>query len=140
MLVKTMTYKDFNGEERTEDFYFNLTEAELTEMSLSVNGGLDAYIKRIIAAQDTAELIKLFKELIQKAYGEKSLDGKRFIKNPELLEAFMQTNAYSDFFMELAKDSKAASDFVNGIIPANLEEELKKTQAAQGAEANNVAK
>lgn len=140
MLVKTITYKDFNGEERTEDFYFNLTEAELTEMSLSVNGGLDAYIKRIIAAQDTAELIKLFKELIQKAYGEKSLDGKRFIKNPELLEAFMQTNAYSDFFMELAKDSKAASDFVNGIIPANLEEELKKTQAAQGAEANNVAK
>ena len=140
MLVKTITYKDFNGEERTEDFYFNLTEAELTEMSLSVNGGLDAYIKRIIAAQDTAELIKLFKELIQKAYGEKSLDGKRFIKNSELLEAFMQTNAYSDFFMELATDSKAASDFVNGIIPSNIEEELKKTQAAQGAEANNVAK
>lgn len=136
MIIKTMTYKDFNGEERTEDFYFNLTEAELAEMSLSVNGGLDEYIKRIIAAHDTPELVKLFKELIQKAYGEKSLDGKRFIKSPELTEAFMQTNAYSDFFMELARDSKAAADFVNGIIPSNIEEQVKKIQEE---EANKTA-
>lgn len=137
MLVKNITYPDFNGDERNEDFYFNLNDAELTEMSLSINGGLDAYIKRIIDAKDTKELIKLFKDLILKSYGVKSLDGKRFIKSAELTEEFTQTNAYSILFMELATDSKAAANFVNGIIPSDLEEKVKKFQEEESKKAEN---
>lgn len=117
MLKKTITYTDYNDVERTEDFYFNLTKAEMAEMELSTEGGLADMIKRIVAAKDTPTIISVFKKLILKAYGEKSADGKRFIKSEELSTGFSQTEAYSVLFMELATDDKAASDFVNGIIP-----------------------
>lgn len=120
MLKKTITYTDYNGSERTEDFYFNLTKAEIMEMELSTTGGLAEMMQRIVAAQDTPALIKLFKDLILKAYGEKSPDGKRFIKSEEIATAFSQTEAYSILFMTLATDDKAAADFVNGIVPAEL--------------------
>ena len=117
MLKKTITYTDYNGITRTEDFYFNLTKAEIMEMQLSTNGGLDVMIKKIIDSQDAPSIIKIFKELILKAYGEKSDDGKRFIKSKEISEGFAQTEAYSQLFMELATDTDAASKFVNGIVP-----------------------
>lgn len=120
MLKKTITYTDYNGTERTEDFYFNLTKAEITEMELSVNGGLSEMIQGIISAQDTPSLIKIFKDLILRAYGVKSPDGKRFIKNDDIKTEFSQTEAYSQLFMELATDSDAASTFVNGIVPSEL--------------------
>ena len=118
MLKKTITYTDYNGITRTEDFYFNLTKAEIMEMQLSTNGGLDVMIKKIIDSQDAPSIIKIFKELILKAYGEKSDDGKRFVKSKEISEGFAQTGAYSQLFMELATDTDAASKFVNGIVPA----------------------
>ena len=118
MLKKTITYTDYNGITRTEDFYFNLTKAEIMEMQLSTNGGLDVMIKKIIDSQDAPSIIKIFKELILKAYGEKSDDGKRFVKSKEISEGFAQTEAYSQLFMELATDTDAASKFVNGIVPA----------------------
>lgn len=117
-----MTYKDFNDEERNEDFFFNLTKAEITEMELSTEGGLGATIERITKAKDTPSIIKIFKELILKSYGVKSPDGKRFIKSPELSEEFAQTNAYSDLFVKLASDSTEAAAFVNGIMPADIKE------------------
>lgn len=117
MLKKTIKYTDYDGVERSEDFYFNLTKAELTEMNLSVKGGLENLIKQIVAAQDTPEIIKIFKEIILKSYGQKSLDGKRFIKSPELTEEFTQTEAYSELFMELATNADAATAFINGIVP-----------------------
>ena len=117
MLKKTITYTDFNGNSRTEDFYFNLNEAEITEMELSVDGGLVEMIRRITAAQDGKQIIATFKDLILRAYGEKSADGKRFIKNQALRDAFEQTNAYSQLFMKLATDADEASAFVAGIIP-----------------------
>ena len=117
MLKKTITYTDFNGMERSEDFYFNLTKAEIMEMEMSTVGGLSEMIQRIIAAQDTPSIIKIFKDLVLKSYGEKSADGKRFIKTPEITEAFSQTEAYSVLFMELATNADAAAAFVNGIIP-----------------------
>ena len=119
MLKKTITYTDYNGTERTEDFYFNLTKAEIMEMEMSTSGGLAESIQRIVAAQDAPAIIKIFKDLVLKAYGEKSPDGRRFIKSDEITEAFSQTEAYSILFMELATDDKAAAKFVNGIIPAN---------------------
>lgn len=118
MLKRTITYPDYNGGSRTEDFYFNLTQAEITEMELSVDGGLIEMINRIVAAQDGKQIIATFKDIILRAYGEKSPDGKRFIKSQELRDAFSQTEAYSQLFMELATDADAAAAFVNGIVPA----------------------
>ena len=117
MLKKTITYTDYNGTERTEDFYFNLSKAELMEMEMGIDGGMSAMVEKIIAAQNTPQLIKLFKELILKSYGEKSADGKRFIKSEELSTAFSQTEAYSDLYMLLATNADEASKFVNGITP-----------------------
>lgn len=128
MLKKTITYTDYNGVERTEDFYFNLSKAEVLEMELGVAGGLTEMIKKIIAANDTPTLIKIFKDLVLKAYGEKSADGKRFIKSPELSEAFSQTEAYSKLFLELAVNDVEAAAFVNGIIPSDLAKEVAKRQ------------
>lgn len=121
MLKKTMTYTDFNGETRKEDFFFNLTRAEVTELELSENGGLSDKIKRITESKDVPEILQVFKNLILKSYGVKSPDGKRFIKSPELSEEFSQTEAYSDLFMELAQNSDAAAAFVNGIMPQNVQ-------------------
>ena len=118
MLKKTITYTDYNGSERTEDFYFNLSKAEVMEMEMSTTGGLAETITKIVAAQDSPAIIKIFKELVLKAYGEKSPDGKRFIKSDEIATAFSQTEAYSNLFMELATDAEAAAAFVNGITPA----------------------
>lgn len=121
MLKKTVTYVDFNGVERTEDFYFNLTKAEVTEMELSVNGGLSKMIEEIVKSNDNMRIVNLFKEMVLKAYGEKSEDGRRFIKSEELSKAFSQTEAYSEIFMELALNEGKAADFINGILPANLD-------------------
>lgn len=121
MLKITKTYEDYNDNERTEDFYFNLTKAEIMEMEMSTNGGLAEMIQRIVAAQDGPSIMKLFKDLILKAYGQKSPDGKRFIKNDAIKEEFAQTEAYSMIFMELATDADAAAKFVNGILPADID-------------------
>lgn len=126
MLKKTITYPGCDGIERTEDFYFNLSKAELMEMELGTTGGMTVMINRIVSAQDIATLVKIFKDLILKAYGEKSADGRRFIKSEELSTAFSQTEAYSKLFMELATDDKAASEFINGIMPADVVEKAKQ--------------
>lgn len=117
MLKKTITYTDYNDVERTEDFYFNLTKAEIMEMEMSTSGGLGEMINKIVAAQDAPSIIKIFKDLVLKAYGQKSPDGRRFIKSEELRREFEQTEAYSQLFMELATNADEASAFVNGIIP-----------------------
>ena len=129
MYKKTITYPDYNGEEIKEDFYFNLTKAEILEMQLEKEGGLAEKIQAIVDSKNVPELIKIFKELILRSYGKKSDDGKRFIKSPELSREFTQTEAYSELFMELATDSDAASAFINGIIPSNLAKELPASVA-----------
>lgn len=126
MLKKTIKYIDYNGSERTEDFYFNLSKAEIMEMEMSTTGGLTEMISKIVATQDAPAIIKIFKDLVLRAYGEKSPDGKRFIKSEEISTAFAQSEAYSNLFMELAFDADAASNFVNGIIPKDLTKELNK--------------
>lgn len=130
MLKKHIAYTDYNGVNREEDFYFNLSKAEIMEMELSTTGGLTERINKIIAAQDTSTIIKMFKDLVLKAYGVKSDDGRRFIKSEELKNDFAQTEAYSILFMELATDADKAAEFVNGIVPSDMAE------AAKGATAN----
>ena len=121
MLKKTVTYVDYNGVERTEDFYFNLTKAEVAEIEMSVQGGFSKMLEEIVASKDNVQIVNLFKQMVLKSYGEKSPDGRRFVKSEEIAQAFAQTEAYSEIFMELALDEKKAADFVNGILPANLD-------------------
>lgn len=125
MLTKKIKYTDYNGVEREEDFLFNLSKAELMEMELGTMGGLADMIKNIVAANDTPQIVKIFKELVLKAYGEKSLDGKRFIKVDEkgnpLSIGFSQTEAYSNLFMELATDAEKAAQFIRGIVPGDID-------------------
>lgn len=132
MIKKTITYSDFNGNERTEDFYFNLTKAEITKMELSTKGGLAEMIQRIVAAQDTPAIIEVFEDLIKRSYGVKTPDGRGFVKKAEDLEAFMATEAYSQLFMELATDADAAGKFVNGVVPADMAKQI----AAEAAKNN----
>ena len=138
MLKKTIKYTDYNGVERTEDFYFNLNKAEIMEMQLTTVGGLDAYLKKIISAQDMPTLMRIFKDLILKSYGVKSDDGRRFIKNEKLREEFEQTEAYSILYMELSTDAEAAAAFVNGIIPADVAKQLPKDPNEIAAQMANM--
>lgn len=125
MLKKTISYFDYDGNERTEDFYFNLSKAECMEMELSTKGGLEQYINTIIQEKDHQKIVETFKTLILKSYGEKSPDGKYFMKSPEISAKFAATEAYSELFMLLASDADEASKFVNGIVP-EIPEDLKK--------------
>ena len=130
MLKETIKYTDYNGVERTEDFWFHLSKAELMEWEMGTTGGLAEMIKRLVDAQDAPAIIKIFKELVLKAYGQKSPDGKRFIKSEELSTEFSQTEAYSQLFMDLATDVDKAAAFVNGIMPSDM---VEKAAAASSA-------
>ena len=130
MLKKTITYEDFNGVERKEDFYFNLSKAEIMEMQFGTVGGLDVMLKKIIDAKDVKSIMDTFKMLILKAYGIKSDDGRRFIKSEEIYKEFEQTEAYSILYMELASDDNAAAEFVNGIIPKDVATEVSNQMKA----------
>lgn len=124
MYTIPVTYTDYNGNKRTENFSFNLNKAEIAKMELSVKGGLAEMIQRIIDAQDQPALISVFEELIHKSYGVKTPDGRGFVKRAEDLESFISTEAYSELFMKLATDSDAAAKFLNGIIPADMANQL----------------
>lgn len=133
MYIREIEYTDYNGDTRKKNFYFNLTSAELIEMELSADGGFDKYIERIANAQKTPEIVKVFKELITKSYGEKSDDGESFIKiDPKtgrpFSEAFEQTAAYSVLFTQLITDADAAAEFINQVIPADAAEAFKKAR------------
>lgn len=130
MLKKTITYVDYDGVERTEDFYFNLSEAELIKMETRVNGGMRAMLERIVKANNTTEIMAVFDEFLDEAYGEKTPDGKRFVKirpdGSRCVDEFKQTEAYSQLYMELLSDEKKCAEFFAALIPAKLAEEVKK--------------
>ena len=130
MLKKTITYEDFNGVERKEDFYFNLSKAEIMEMQFGTVGGLDVMLQKIVDAKDVKPIMNTFKMLILKAYGVKSDDGRRFIKSEEIAKEFEQTEAYSILYMELATDDNAAAEFVNGIMPKDVVAEVSNQMKA----------
>lgn len=127
MISKTFTYIDYNGEERTETAYFNLSKAEILEMEMSVDGGFTAMIDRIVEAKDAPSVVKVFKDLILRSYGIKSPDGRRFIKNQQLRDEFEQTEMFSELFMELSLNDKKASEFVNGLIPKDMANKIPAT-------------
>jgi len=151
MLKKTITFHDLEGNEVTDDFYFNLTKAELLELELSEEGGFAENIQEIAKSNDGKKIIETFKEIIRRSYGVKSEDGRRFIKSPELFEEFSQTDAFSELFMQLATDASAGASFVNGVVPAqlaqqvaddmaNLSDEEKRAKAVEGMEGHKPKK
>lgn len=123
MLQKTITYTDYNGVERTEDFFFNLSKAEIIMMENSVVGGMKQRLEKIIQSQDNVEIMETFRDLIHRSYGVKSDDGKRFIKSDALATEFEQTEAYSELVLELLGDAEKAADFINCILPKGLLQE-----------------
>lgn len=133
MLTETIKYTDYNGVEREEKFYFNLTKAEIMEMEMGTAGGMAEMLTNIINAKDAPAIIKVFKDLVLKAYGVKSEDGRRFIKSDEIRDSFAQTEAYSILFMKLATDADAAAKFVNGIVPADMKQDPAKITALNPA-------
>lgn len=128
MIKKQITYTDYDGNERTESFWFALNQAELLEMNLEKNGGLSNMITRITETNDYAELSRILKDLIRRSYGVKSDDGKRFVKSQAMTEEFMQTEAYSEMFTELVTDAGATSEFIQGIIPQKLAAQVMAEQ------------
>lgn len=126
MYAKTIKYTDYNGNEREETFYFNLSKAEIIDLEWRTPGGLENHFKQMMQRLNGQELADTFKMLIQKSYGVKDAEGRRFIKNPEVLANFVETEAYSELYIQLATDDKAAAEFVNGIFPKDVVEAAKK--------------
>lgn len=131
MIKETITYTDYNGNERTEDAYFNLTKAEIMKMEMSTKGGLAEMIQRVVQAQDQVAIIQIFEDLIHKSYGVKTPDGKGFRKTKEDLDEFISTPAYSELFMKLATDADAASRFINGVVPADMAKQIAEQNGAK---------
>ena len=134
MLKKTIKWVDFNGNEVQEDFYFHMSKAEFVELEVSEEGGWAEMLERIAKEEDRKKMIAIFKQLILQAYGEKSPDGKRFIKSKELSEAFSQTEAYSAMFMSFFEDENAAVQFVQGIVPSDMAEQMTIEEVALPSE------
>lgn len=121
MIKKSITFVDYNGQEITEDFYFNLNKAELIKMQFDVNGAYSAFIERISNERDIKQLGEEFRKIILNSYGKKSDDGRIFRKSQELRDDFEQSEAYATLYMELITDSDKASEFVKGILPKDLQ-------------------
>ena len=126
MLKKNIKYVDYDCNDRAEDFYFNLNKAEIVELELGTTGGLTKTLEKIVQEKDNKRIVEYFKAIILKAYGEKSADGRRFIKSQELRDSFEQTEAYSELFMELSSNAKAAADFISGIVPKEAADAAKQ--------------
>ena len=133
MIKKTVTYKDLNGKERTETFYFHYFESEIMDMEMSAEGGLAERIQRIIDAKDQASLLKVIKKFVFDAYGIKSDDGRRFIKSQEVKDAFVECPAYSKIYMELLTNDELAAEFVNKVVPEDMAAQLAEIVAKKSA-------
>ena len=131
MLKKTITYTDYDGMERTEDFWFNLSKTELTKLDAELPGGVLGVLRKIIAKKDRKALVDFIETLILRSYGEKTLDGKRFVKTPEMAEEFMQTPAYDELFMSILSDTDSQTSFINGVIPQSMAKEIEQTDKKQ---------
>jgi hypothetical protein len=125
MLKKSITFVDFDGKERKEDFLFHLSKAEIAKLELSTKGGLVKTVESYVAEKDAAQIIDLFERIIRLSYGEKSLDGREFVKTEEVFNKFYYTEAYSILFMELMSDSNMAASFINGIMPQEVKDQKK---------------
>ena len=130
MLKKTIKYTDYDGNQREEEFLFNMSKADVIEW-LVTNGDYtyDKLIDQMSKKRDGKAIMGVFKDLIYRSYGEKSVDGRRFIKSQEVKDNFMETEAYSELFVELITDAKKAAEFLNAVIPKDLSDLVSETIA-----------
>lgn len=128
MLKKTIKFKDLDNNDVEEDFYFNLSKAEVVEFELSKKDGISEHIKKLVASRDGGEIIATMKQLISMSVGKRSEDGRRFLKTPEITAEFMQSDAYSEFFLELVQDASKAAEFIKGVVPQDMAEAIEKGQ------------
>lgn len=128
MFVHTIDYTDFNGNPKSKTLYFNLTKAELTELEMSEKDGFAEYFQRLADEKDNKKILEIFKNIVKMAYGRKSPDGERFIKNEEEYVAFTETEAYSEFLMKMFTDPEFGAEFVYGAIPKGLADEMRKNE------------
>lgn len=140
MLVRTFEYKDFNGQNRKDTWCFNLSRAELLKMELGAWGGMDALLKRLMREENPEKIMDMFEKIILSAVGEKSPDGRKFIKNETIREDFKSTQAYSDLFFELVTDPDKANAFLKGCVDAELAAKITEAEQARAAaeKADNV--
>lgn len=132
MLKKTITYPDpFTDEPVSEVYYFHLNAADLLELEVSVEGGLKEKLTRIQKSNDTKEILEIFKQIIETSYGKRSQDG-RFIKSPEISQEFLSSEAYSALLLDIMRTG--GDEFINGLLPKNLDSELEKIRAKQSPE------
>lgn len=134
MLKKSITYEDFEGNTHTETFYFNLSKPELIELEVENKEGFQAWIQKMVEGEDNKSIVAIFRKIVLMAYGEKSEDGKRFIKSPEMSEAFSQTNAYNELFMELITNESTIADFIINVMPKDLVSQVDVKAVLQTAD------
>lgn len=126
MYKKNITYTDFNGDERTDAFYFNLSDAEILELQVGYGGDMSRIMSNMLEKRDAKGLLGIITDLIRTSYGEKSSDGKRFMKNQEVKDSFVTTDAYSKLVLELLNDEKEFEKFMTNVIPAAKREALNE--------------
>lgn len=141
MLRKEVKYKDFDGNDRKDVLWFHLNEVEITEMDLETSGGLVKYMESIIDTNDVNQLIAIFKDLLIRSYGERSMDGKHFYKDDKIRNEFVSSAAYPVLYMEMVSDANKAVEFINGIVPSNIREQMAKIEnTPEGAAMLSVVK
>jgi hypothetical protein len=124
MFKETFEFKDYFGVDRKEDHYFQLSEPEVMQLNFSSVGNLKDTVEKITQEQDGGRIISLFEQIIQKAHGERSEDGRLFIKNKEALERFIYSPVYSMMYMKLATDADYAARFLREILPKDMKKEM----------------
>lgn len=141
MLRKEVEYKDFDGNDRKDVLWFHLNEVEITEMDIETSGGLVKYMESIIDTKDVNRLITIFKDLLIRSYGERSMDGKHFYKDDKIRNEFVSSAAYPVLYMEMVSDANKAVEFINGIVPSNIREQMAKIEnTPEGAAMLSVVK
>ena len=116
MLKKIVKYIDFNGNERSDTLYFNLTDVEVARLEVKFPGGLEKYINNFNAEERPDEILDLFETVLEMSYGIKSEDGRHFRKPPENTRDFMESAVYTKIFFELLSDADVAADFFKAVV------------------------
>lgn len=137
MIKKTIEYTDFNDNVRKEDFYFNLTKDELIQLGVKYPGGMEYKINQLIKTDNSSEVYDIFRTIVLESYGEKSEDGKRFVKSEEMATAFSQTNAFSELIMELMNDAEQGAKFIEGLLPKDILEAVKMEERLNAGSDNS---
>lgn len=134
MLKHEITYEDFNDEKVTETLYFNISKTELMELEVEHPEGMHDWLQRMVKIEDKKKLFAEFKRIILLSYGEKSPDGKRFIKSDEIRNDFEHSAAFEALFVSLIESEDTVAKFITNVLPKDLQEDVKKAASEREAQ------